>query len=291
MEKSIQKEQQNPSWFYKDKLTDQQFRNLSQFIHEGFGIKMPEAKKVMLQCRLQKRLRILKMTTFKEYIDFVFSEEGKANELIHMIDVVSTNKTDFYREADHFQYMSDVVLPELGDRLSSQRPLKIWSAGCSSGEEVYTIAFTVSDFREKHNHFDYQITGTDISSDILTKAKNAVYKEEKTEVIPMSVKKKYLLRSKNRENPTVKVKKEITSKVSFSRLNFMDKHYNVPDGFNIIFCRNVLIYFNRDVQYDVLQKLCNKLLPGGYLFLGHSESITSMKLPLQRILPTIFRKV
>ncbi len=291
MEKDIQKEQENPSWFYKDKLTDQQFRKLSQFIHEGFGIKMPEVKKVMLQCRLQKRLRKLQISTFKDYIDFVFSEEGKANEIIHMIDVVSTNKTDFYREADHFEYMRDMVLPELSGRVSSRQPLRIWSAGCSSGEEVYTIAFTVNEFREGNNHFDYQVIGTDISTDILTKANNAVYREEKVAVVPMQIKRKYLLKSKDREKPTVKVKQEIRNKTTFFRLNFMDRHYNVPNDFHIVFCRNVLIYFNRDVQYRVLQKLCDKLLPGGYLFLGHSESITNMKLPLDRIKPTVFKKI
>ncbi len=290
--KETQKEQQtNQSWFYQDKLTDQQFRKLSRFIHEGFGIKMPEVKKVMLQCRLQKRLRKLQIPTFKEYIDFVFSEDGKANEVIHLIDVVSTNKTDFYREADHFEYMTEVVLPELSGRVSSRKPLKIWSAGCSSGEEVYTIAFTVNNFRDEHNYFDYQVVGTDISSDILTRANNAVYKEEKTAIIPMSVKRKYLLKSKDRVKPTVKVKPEIRKKTTFFRLNFMDRHYNVPDDFHIIFCRNVLIYFNREVQYMVLQKLCNKLVPGGYLFLGHSESIANMKLPLERIKPTVFKKI
>lgn len=271
-------------------LTDTEFNKLARFIFEEYGIKMPLEKKVMLQSRLQKRLRHLNMTTFKEYIEYVFNKEGKGEEVIHMIDVVSTNKTDFYREADHFEFLKEEALPDLCEGNDFYRPIKIWSAGCSSGEEPYTLAFTLSDYQEKEPRMDYTILGTDISSRILRQANDAIYKEEKTTIIPMPVKKKYLLKSKDRGNPTVRVKAEIRKKVSFQRLNFMDESYAVPDTYDLIFCRNVLIYFSREVQELVINKLCQKLRPGGYFFLGHSESITNMNVPLDRVKPTIFKR-
>src|SRR6056297_2912975 len=192
-------EKENLNKLYSAKMTDSEFRRLSKFITEYAGIKMPDVKKVMLQSRLQKRLRHLGMTSYKEYIDFVFSETGLQNEIIHMLDVVSTNKTDFFREPVHFEFLEKHVLPEYIRQFPVSRQMKIWSAGCSSGEEVYTIAMSLSESKENYPGFDYRILGTDISTDILQRALNAVYKEEKVETVPVKLKKKYLLRSKDRK--------------------------------------------------------------------------------------------
>ena len=169
--------------------------------------------------------------------------------------------------------------------------LKVWSAGCSSGEEPYTLAIVMSEFKEKYPGFDFQILGTDISTQMLQTGANAIYKEDRISVIPMYLKKKYFLRSKDRNNPQVRLVKPIRDKVSFRRLNFMDTVYDIHDQFDIIFCRNALIYFERENQEMVINKLCQKLSPNGYFFLGHSESITNMKVPLKSIKPTIFRKI
>jgi len=246
---------------------------------------------VMLQSRLQKRLRELKITTFKEYADFVFSDDGQKKELIHMLDVVSTNKTDFYREPVHFDYLTETILQEfmVADRLN--KSFKVWSAGCSSGEEPYTIAITLNEFKQNYPGFDYSILGTDISSQILQKAVLAVFKEERIINIPLEIKKKYFLKSKDRINKTVRLVKDLRDKVKYQRLNFMDEAYNISDVYDVIFCRNVLIYFNRDTQEKVINKLCNKLKSGGYLFIGHSESILGMDVPLQQIKPTIFKRI
>jgi chemotaxis protein methyltransferase CheR len=276
---------------YKLQMPDSVFNRLSQFIYSQYGIKMPPAKKIMLQSRLQKRLRELNMNSYEQYCDFVFSKDGEAMELVHMIDVVTTNKTDFYREPTHFDFLSQTILPEFVAREKNRAPLKIWSAGCSSGEEVYTISIVISDFIEKHRGPDYSIFGTDISSSILTKAVNAIYTEERASNIPLETKKKYFLRSKDRDKPTVRLIPEIRKKASFQRLNFMDENYNINDTFDIIFCRNVLIYFDRDTQQKVINRLCGNLRTGGYFFLGHSESITGMKVPLVQLKPTIFMKV
>lgn len=275
---------------FKAQLTQDEFDKLSKFIYKESGIKMPPVKKVMLQSRLQKRLRQLNMSNFKDYISYVFSKEGLNNEIIHMLDVVSTNKTDFFREPIHFDFLSQEVLPQfILDK--NYRTIKVWSAGCSSGEEPYTIAIVLADFAEKNPGFDYSIVGTDISTQILQKAADAVYKEDRVQIIPMETKKKYFLRSKDRVDPTVKVSPNLRRKVRFGRLNFMDPLYDVPEMFDAIFCRNVLIYFDRETQEKVIQKLCTKLKPGGYFFLGHSESIMSMEVPLKQVKPTIFRRI
>jgi len=276
---------------YSAKMTDQEFRRLSQFITEHAGIKLPEVKKVMLQSRLQKRLRHLEMTNYKEYIDFVFSEKGLQNELIHMLDVVSTNKTDFFREPVHFEFMEKTILPEYVEQNPLNRPIKIWSAGCSSGEEVYTIAMTISEFKRDHPGLDYSILGTDISTHILQKAVDAIYKEEKTAAIPLELKKRYLLKSKDRTRRLVRVVSELRRKAVYRRLNFMDEYYDVGETFDLVFCRNVLIYFNREKQEAVIRKLIRKLKPGGYFFIGHSESIMGMDVPLKQIRPTIFKRL
>jgi chemotaxis protein methyltransferase CheR len=149
----------------------------------------------------------------------------------------------------------------------------------------------LSGFAEKNPGFDYSIVGTDISTQILQKAADAVYKEDRVQNIPMETKKKYFLRSKDRVNPTVKVESSLRRKVRFGRLNFMDPHYDVPEMFDVIFCRNVLIYFDRETQEKVIQKLCAKLKTNGYFFLGHSESIMNMDVPLRQVKPTVFRRI
>ncbi|MDX9847616.1 MAG: protein-glutamate O-methyltransferase CheR [Tenuifilaceae bacterium] len=275
---------------FKAQLTQDEFDKLSRFIYKESGIKMPPVKKVMLQSRLQKRLRELNLSSFKEYIDYVFSKEGLNNEIIHMLDVVSTNKTDFFREPVHFDFLTQTALPELIQE-SRNRMLKVWSAGCSSGEEPYTIAIVMADFAEKNPGFDYSIIGTDISTQILQKAVDAVYKEDRVSIIPLETKRKYFLKSKERLNPTVKVGPNLRKKVRFGRLNFMDNYYDIPETFDIVFCRNVLIYFDRETQEKVIQKLCDKLRPDGYFFLGHSESIMNMQVPLKQVKPTIFKRI
>ena len=276
---------------YKIELTDAEFEKMSSFIYKEYGIKMPYVKKVMLQSRLHKRLRALGMSSFKDYINYVFSKKGQETEVVHMIDVVSTNKTDFFREPAHFDFMTGELLPKIGINYTSVNPLKVWSAACSSGEEPYTLAIILSEYKEKNPAFNFKITGTDISTIVLNKAVKAIYPEDRTSVIPMYMKRKYFLKSKDIENVTVKLQRSITEKVNFFRLNFMDDSYNMADTYDIVFCRNVLIYFDKQTQENVIRKILTKLKPGGFFFMGHSESITGMSLPLQQIKPTIFRKI
>lgn len=273
---------------YPPKMTADDFNRISSFIFKECGIKMPAVKKIMLESRLQKRLKALKYNSFKEYADFVLVKDKHHEEIIHMIDAVTTNKTDFFREADHFNFISEHMFQEIN--LNKQRRYKIWCAGCSSGEEAYTISVTFEELAEK-TAVDYSILATDICREVLQKAVTAIYSQDRIDHLPLHLKKKYFLKSKDASNNTVRVIPKLRSKVTFQRLNFMDDHYEVQGPFDIIFCRNVLIYFNKETQESVINKLCTKLNTGGYFFLGHSESITNMNVPLSQIKPTIFRKI
>lgn len=280
----------NLSKIFKAKLSTREFDKLSHFIYNEYGIKMPKVKITMLQSRLQKRLRALDMTSFKEYVEYVFSKKGQMEEVMHMIDVVSTNKTDFFREPVHFEFLSDNIMPALMIPSTRYLKLKVWSAGCSSGEEPYTIAITLSELKRKYPNLDFEILGTDISSRILQQAANAIYKEERIQIIPNSLKKKYFLKSKDQTAKLVRVVPALRKKVRYQRLNFIENSYNIHDKYDIIFCRNVLIYFDRETQERVINRLCHHLKPEGYFLLGHSESITNIDVPLIQIKPTIFKR-
>lgn len=275
--------------FCKTELSNDDFTKLSEFIYSNYGIKMPPAKRTMLQARLQSRLRANNLSSFKDYCNFVFSGNNKDSEIVHMIDVVSTNKTDFFREPSHFDFLKSVLLPEYV-RKNSGNQLKIWSSACSSGEEAYTIAMVVSEFSETNKKIDYSILGTDISTKVLEKAAKAIYQEDKIAPIPFQLKTKYLLRNKNIEVNDFRIVPELRNKTRFQRLNLMDTNYNVPKDFDIIFCRNVLIYFDRETQEKVINKLCSHLKPGGYFFLGHSETLSGFDTPLKQVKPTIYFK-
>lgn len=271
-------------------MGNEEFNRFSQLIHSEFGIKMPPSKKVLLQSRFQKRLRALGLHSYSEYCDYVFSKEGREAERPHLIDVVTTNTTHFFREPKHWEIINRIVLPELWRRgIGQGSPLRIWSAGCSSGEEPYTLAMILSEFAAMNSGFNFSVLATDISNDILQKAKRAVYAMEKADDIPLEMKKKYVLKSKDKNNPRIKIDAPLRRKVSFQRLNFMG-NFNLGQPQDIIFCRNVVIYFDRPTQITLFQKLCNNLKPGGYLFIGHSESLSGMPLPLTQVQPTVFQK-
>ncbi len=267
------------------------FKRLGTFIHHEFGIKMPEAKRLMLQSRLQKRLRVLNLSTFEEYCEYLFGEEGLRTELVHMIDMVSTNKTDFFREPNHFDYLAEVAVPTLAKtRAASRLNLHLWSAGCSSGEEPYTLAMVLSEYAQNHPGFGYSILATDISSRMLEMGRQAIYNEARVAPVPAGLRKKYLLRSKNPNKGVVRIVPELRERVQFQRLNFMDREFRIGQTMDIIFCRNVIIYFDMPTQERLLNNFCRCLSPDGYIFMGHSETLHGLKVPLAPVAPTVYRK-
>lgn len=277
----------------KATISQQLFARLSDLIYAESGIKMPLSKKTMLEARLTRRLRAIGLSTFDAYANYLFSPEGIANELVHMLDCVTTNKTEFFREPQHFEYLVEHVLPDLIQRTGAgmRRPLMVWSAACSSGEEPYTLAMILDEFSQHIAGFKYQILGTDISTRVLEKAKSAIYTEEQTATVPDVLRRRYLMRSKDRNKELVRIVPELRALVKFRRLNFMDGDFGMREKMDIIFCRNVLIYFDRPTQTKVVNRLCEHLISGGYLFTGHSETLNGMPLPLEAVANTVSRRL
>ncbi|MGE5498148.1 MAG: CheR family methyltransferase [Syntrophothermus sp.] len=273
-------------------LSANEFERLSKFIYMNCGIKMPPTKKIMLEARLRKRLKDLSLETFSSYCDYLFSKNGMENEMIHMIDVVTTNKTDFFREPNQFTFLTENALPEMVEAIGCgiKRKLKVWSAGCSTGEEPYTLAIVLSEFGENYPGWDFSILGSDISTQVLEKAALGIYPMDRVEAIPLTIKKKYFLKSKDRLKPLVRVAPELRKKIQLKRINFMDDDLGVRDMMDVIFCRNVIIYFDKETQEKLIRKLCRNLLPGGYFFVGHSETLFNMDLPLTQVAPSIYKK-
>ncbi|MCT4586534.1 MAG: methyltransferase domain-containing protein [Carboxylicivirga sp.] len=272
---------------FKAELSEKDFQAFSDFIYSEYGIKMPPVKRVMLQGRLLKRIRDLNMKSYTEYKEYFFSKEGQKKEIFNFLNVVTTNKTDFFREPIHFDFLKDEVLAQH----NGSGTFKVWSAGCSSGEEPYTISIVLNEYKRIAPGFNFSIYGSDISNKVLSNAAKGVYAENKISIIPLEQKKRYFLKSKDRTNPTVRVKPELQRNIVLKHVNLMDSHYDIGETFDVIFCRNVLIYFDRDTQERVISKLCNYLKPGGIFFIGHSESLSGMKVPLEHVKPTVFRKI
>jgi len=272
-------------------LSDDELHSLSRFIQGECGIKMPPSKRVMLESRLRKRLRALGINTFKNYCKYLFSEEGQNSELTHCIDAITTNKTDFFREPTQFDYLASQALPALikSGEIGFKSRFTVWSAGCSTGEEPYTLAMVLAEFAETMPSFDFKVLATDISTQVLDKAKLGVYTQESVSSVPEALKLKYLLRSKDSRKGLVRIVPRLRERVMFGRLNFMENHFYVREKVNIIFCRNVIIYFDRSTQETLMNKFCRYLMPRGYLFLGHSETLHSMDVPLVSVAPTIYR--
>ena len=275
-------------------MTQAEFGRFSEFIIGQCGIKMPPSKKIMLEARLQKRLRALNIPTFKEYFALIRGEDGHG-ELVHMLDAVTTNKTDFFREPVHFQYLAKTILPEVlsekeGPKLRD-RPFFLWSAGCSTGEEPYTLAMVLSEFAYQHPALRFSIIATDISTKVLDRARDGIYDEDRIAAVPDALKQRYVLRSKDRGRNLVRIVPELRAAVQFKRLNLMEESFSFSGPLDIIFCRNVIIYFDRSTQEQLISRFCRVLKPDGYLFLGHSESVHGFDVPLRRITSTVYRKI
>jgi chemotaxis protein methyltransferase CheR len=274
-------------------LSGNEFEQLSGLIRDHCGIKMPVPKKIMLESRLQKRLRVLGISSFREYCDLLFKSPDGAGELVNMIDAVTTNKTGFFREPAHFSFLAERLLPEFRNDCDQrmEKKITIWSAGCATGEEPYTLAIVLSEFAALYPGLPFSIVGTDISTKALEKARLGIYDRSQTTMIPAALLQKYFLRSKDKDKGTVRIVPELRFLVQFQRQNLMDAYSMPHDGaLDAIFCRNVIIYFERKTQHLLLHRLCRSLKTGGYLFMGHSETVHGFDLPLVRIASTIYKK-
>jgi len=272
-------------------LSPRSFDRFSQFITRELGIKMPPEKLPMLQSRLQRRLRQIKLDSLEDYQNYLFDLPETAAEWTEFINLVTTNKTDFFREPSHFDFLIRNALPNMA--LSSRSPwrFKLWCAGCSSGEEPYTLAMVLSDYKSSNPQFDFSILATDISTRVLDHARNAIYDEARIEPVPMEMRRRYLMRGKDRQQPRVRIVPELREKLRFGRLNFMSADYGIGETFDVIFFRNVMIYFDKSTQFRVLQRFCQHLKRGGYLFVGHAESLVGFDLPIKMVASSTFVKL
>jgi chemotaxis protein methyltransferase CheR len=272
-----------------DRISKRNFDKLARFIYDYSGIKMPPTKLTMLEGRLRRRLRATNHATFDDYCDFLFNQEGLDQETVYLIDVVTTNKTDFFREAKHFDFMQTTALPSIAN--SGTRTIRTWSTACSTGAEPYTMAMVLAEFTEDRRDLGYSIVATDLSTDVLQTARKGIYTEDVIAPVPRDLQRKYVMAAKQPGRREVRISPKLRSKVGFARMNLMDEKYPVGDPMHIIFCRNVLIYFDKQTQSGVLNRLCACLAKGGYMFIGHSESITGFDLPLKQVSNTVFQRI
>lgn len=270
-----------------EQLSRRNFTELSSYIFETAGIKMPESKKAMLEGRLRRRMRALSLPSLDAYCDYLFVEGALEEEGVHLLNAVTTNKTDFFREPAHFEYLSAVILPDFVRRGIGQ--VRAWSAACSTGPEPYTLAMVLDDFATQHGRLSYGILATDLDTDVLATAQAGIYPAEAVEPVPVALK-RYIGVSRDAQRAEVRIVPALRSAIGFARLNLMDEHYPVGDPMHLIFCRNVLIYFDKPTQRQVVTRLLKCLVPGGHLFLGHSETITGLDLPLVQVANTVFRR-
>ena len=276
---------------HHDSISTRDYARLCDLIYEQAGIHLGSERRTMLEVRIKRRLKALNLHSYHEYCDFLFTTDGRRAEIVDLIDVVTTNKTDFYREPQHFQYMVSRHLPEWHNQFGSSRPFLIWSAGCSTGEEPYTMAIFLSEFALTHPGFRFRIMASDISTTVLEKAAQAVYTEEIIAPVPPLLRRKYFMRSRQRDSNKVRVVPELRRIIEFRRLNFMDADYGMTEKADALFCRNVIIYFDRPTQERILGRLAQCVHLGGYMYVGHAETLHDMHLPLAAVAPALYRRI
>ena len=271
-----------------DYLSPANFEYLAEFIESYSGIKMPPSKKTLVECRLRRRAQAMGMQSLQEYCSYLFQQGGLDSEAVNLIDAVTTNKTDFFREPKHFDFLVEQAIPALiAQGALSRSPLKVWSAASSIGAEPYTLAMVLAEQRDTVPAFS--ILATDISTQVLRIGMQAIYPEIMAHDIPEALRKRYLLRGKQGARDRIRIVPELRRTVRFQRLNLMETPYSVDRDMHIVFCRNILIYFDKPTQQNVLKQIGQHLRPGGYLFLGHSETVAGFGMPLTQVSASVFR--
>ncbi len=255
-------------------------------IHESCGINLHDGKKELVRARLGKRMRQIGCNSFNEYFHII-KDDQTGEELVKMLDAVSTNMTSFFREEEHFQFMKEKLFPVYEKKNSEG--LRFWSAGCSSGEEPYSLAMWLRDNLSENVSKDIKIIATDISTKVLSLAARGVYPAKSVQKIPAYQLRKYFQCGVNSQKGFYRVKKEIKDHVEFRRQN-LTAPFNFSCSFDVIFCRNVMIYFNQESREALIKRATHCLRDGGYLMVGHAESLNGIKHRLKYIQPSVYRK-
>ncbi len=276
-----------------DHLSPTDFQRISALIGQEVGIRLPPAKQLMVEGRLRKRVRALNLSGLRAYGDYLFRHAGLDSERPFLINAVTTNKTDFFREPEHFEIMENLLVPKLVAERGERNPLvKVWSAASSTGAEAYTAAMVLADMAAQRRDFRFAILGTDISTDVLEQGRLGVYPAELIAPVPPGMQSRYLMFARRPGiRPEVRIAPELRRLVQFQRLNLMADSYNIDRDVDIILLRNVLIYFDKADQEKVITRLVGHLRPGGYLLLGHSESMIGTSITMRQIAPAVFQKI
>lgn len=270
-------------------MSDQDFKEICSLTHRLAGINLTEAKRELVAARLGKRIRTLGLANMGDYITFV-REQRTQDELTSMLDALTTNLTSFWRESKHFDFLKNTHLPRWLDNAQQARDfrMRVWSAGCSTGEEPYGTAMLMSDALEPYK-VDLRILATDLSTKVLETAKAGLYEAERIKHVPEVISSKYFIPERNNGKPGYRVHPRIRGLVTFSRLNLMDP-WPMKGQFDYIFCRNVMIYFDKPTQQTLVNRYFEILRPGGILFVGHSESLAGIQHKYRYLQPTIYEK-
>lgn len=283
MIKSAQQEREKEFHF-----SDKEFKFISDLVGERTGIVLSPAKRQMVYGRLSRRLRQLKMTKFSDYCDMLTS--GHEEELIEFTNAITTNLTAFFRENHHFDYLKNTVLPEVIKNNSHTKRLRIWSAGCSSGEEPYSIAMCVREALPKSSGWDVKILATDLDSNMVQRGKSGVYTAERVEGLTSARMKKWVKKGSGENADKVRMSDELRDLITFKELNLMEG-WPIKGPFDFMFCRNVVIYFNKETQRVLFDRYADLLAPKAHLFIGHSESLNKVTDRFDLLGKTIYQKV
>lgn len=273
-------------------ISDRDYKRICDLVYEFSRINLGDNKKELVTARLGKRLRAQGMDSFSDYCRFLETSEGE-EELIHLIDCISTNHTHFFREMKHFDFMRDTALPDFCMRFGEkgQKEFRIWSAACASGEEPFSLAIVLSEFFSNKPGYDWSIEATDISTRILKKAHTGVYATERLQEVRPDVLRRYFQKGVKDWEGYYRVKQDLRDHAHFSNINLLQAEYSFEEKFHVIFCRNVMIYFDRETQEQLVRKLHDHIYTGGYLMIGHAESLTGVKHDYRTIKPSIYQKI
>lgn len=264
-------------------LQHSEFNKVRKLLHDYCGIYIQEGKEALVRARMIKRIRVLKLGSIREYLDYMESD-GSGAEFLNLVDVLTTNKTSFFRESQHFDFLRTEVLPKV-----QNRDLKWWSAGCSSGEEPVSCAITWLEERSESARGSLKILATDISHSMLQIGKQGIYSAERFQGLPGFVVNRYFGKIPGTP-PGYQLGPDVRRMISYARLNLKDP-WPMKGPFHIIMCRNVMIYFNRETQQQLVKRFQQLLEPGGYLFLGHSESLQGHNPDLRNVRPAVYQKI
>jgi len=270
-------------------LSDGDYQFLCELIYKRSRIHLGPDKRVLVTSRLAKRLRHHGLSNYGEYCELMRSPKGE-EELQFLIDRISTNHTHFFREIKHFEFLQDTIIPKWEAEPGRSEPFRVWSAASSTGEEAYSIAIHLAENFASAESGRWQIEGTDISTRVLDVAQKGVYETEKLGSVQPEVLRKYFQRGVNQWEGHLRVKDGLRRQVKFQHLNLLEGNYPFSRPFDLIFCRNVMIYFDRPTQETLVQLLAEKLIPGGHLFVGHSESLSGVKHSLKLVRPAVYLK-